>query len=201
MTQALHRYTVKKTHETFWQTLLTFSITRIVITVVLLVYLVLHFRKSADAIYFLRYWQICIAYLFLSIGFAVLVVRYRRHFTMQLLGQIAADISVISVLYVMAGGARSGLAILYLFPLAGGAILAPMMLALFFASVTTLFLLAESAYQAIMLPVEQTFLQAGLYGAAFLSTALVVNRLAAKLVRQEELATRRGIDLQLPGVH
>lgn len=196
MRQAAHRYTVK-THETFWQTLLTFSITRIVITVVLLVYLVLNFRKSADAIYFLRYWQICIAYLFLSICFAVLVVRYRRHFTMQLLAQIAADIAVISVLYVTAGGTKSGLAILYLFPLAGGAILAPMMLALFFASVTTLFLLAESVYQAITLPVEQTFLRAGLYGAAFLSTAFVVNRLAAKLVRQEELATRRGIDLQL----
>ena len=49
------------------------------------------------------------------------------------------------MLYVAAGGVRSGLAILYLFPLAGAAILAPLMLALFFAALVALFLLLESA--------------------------------------------------------
>jgi two-component system sensor histidine kinase PilS (NtrC family) len=100
-------------------------------------------------------------------------------------------------LYVAAGGAKSGLAILYLFPLAGGAILAPTVLALFFVSVTTLFLLAESAYQLLALDAESTFSQAGLYGAAYFAAVFVINRLAARLIKQENLAIRRGIDLQV----
>ncbi len=65
----------------------------------------------------------------------------------KLLSQIAVDITVISLLYIAAGGARSGLAILFLFPLWGGAVLLPLTWALFFAASVTLFLLAESGYQ------------------------------------------------------
>lgn len=197
MTRTAHRRHAGKAREAFWRTLLTFGISRFVIAVVLLIYLGFNFRKGAAAVDHLRYWQISIAYLCIAVGFAALAARYRRHFMMQLWAQIAVDIVVISVLYEMADGVKSGLAILYLFPLAGGAILAPMVLSLFFASVATLFLLAESAYQAITQAAELTFTQAGLYGAAFLAAAYVINRLAAKLVRQEELATQRGIDLQV----
>jgi hypothetical protein len=38
------------------------------------------------------------------------------------------------LLFIVGGGMRSGLAILYLFPLAGAAILAPLMLSLFCAA-------------------------------------------------------------------
>ena len=80
----------------------------------------------------------------------MLTVYWRRRFLIQLGAQIALDIGVISLLYISAGGVRSGLAILYLFPLAGAAILAPLVLALFSASLVTLFLIGESAWQAFV---------------------------------------------------
>ncbi|MFA9216390.1 MAG: PAS domain-containing sensor histidine kinase [Sphingomonadaceae bacterium] len=179
---------------TFWRSLQTLNATRVVIALVLLVYLSFDssgLRASGSFVYA----QVCVAYLLLAIGFALMTGFLRRSFLFQLLSQIACDLTVISMLYVASGGGRSGLAILYLFPLAGAAILAPLVLALFSASLVTLFLLGESIYQALLLDGEKGILQAGLYGAAFFATVLVVNRMAAKLIGQEDLANRRGIEI------
>ena len=63
--------------------------------------------------------------------------------------------------------------ILYLFPLAGAAILAPLVLALFSASLVTLFLLGETTWQVLFQQGEQRpLMQAGLYGAAFFAIVL-----------------------------
>jgi two-component system sensor histidine kinase PilS (NtrC family) len=185
--------------ETFWRTLQTFSVTRIVITVVLLIYL--GFSTTRDSgipqTESLVNWKICIIYLLLAVGFALLTVYLRKRFFLQLLAQVGVDIVAISLLYLGAGGAKSGLAILYLFPLAGGAILAPLIGALFFVSIVTLMLLAESGYAVLHSVPDASLSRAGLYGAAFFSAIYVINRLAAKLIKQEDLATRRGRDLQM----
>jgi two-component system sensor histidine kinase PilS (NtrC family) len=110
---------------------------------------------------------------------------------------VTVDIVAISLLYLAAGGMRSGLALLYLFPLAGAAILAPLLVALFSAALATLFVLAESTWQIFMRANDQPLTQAGLTGAAFFAVVLVVNRLAARLIKQEELAVRRGADLRI----
>ena len=89
------------------------------------------------------------------------------------------------------------MAILYLFPLAGAAILAPLVLALFSASLVTLFLIGESAWQVFSRDAETPLLQSGVYGASFFAVVLLVSRLAAKLIGQEELAARRGADLKI----
>ncbi|MFI4940986.1 MAG: sensor histidine kinase [Burkholderiales bacterium] len=182
--------------ESVWRTLLTFNVTRVVIALLLLAYLIFHGNSEAGEVAQFPYWQTCIAYLVLAVLFAVFAVYYRHRLVMQLLLQIAVDITVISLLYAAAGGAFSGLAILYLFPLAGGAILLPLVWALFLASAVTLFLLAESGYQIFMLAPGASFSQAGLDGAAFFASVFLINRLAAKLISQEELANRRGQALQ-----
>jgi two-component system sensor histidine kinase PilS (NtrC family) len=92
---------------------------------------------------------------------------------------------------------RSGLAILYLFPLAGLAILAPLMLALFCASLVALFMLGDTTWQIFLTESDRDVMQAGLYGAAFLAAVLVVNRMAAKLIGQEELANQRGVEINV----
>ena len=125
----------------------------------------------------------------------MLTSRVRRRFLAQLLLQIACDLALISLLYLGAGGARSGLAILYLFPLAGLAILAPLVLALFCASLVTLFMLGASLWQMVVQEADSTLLPSGLFGAAFLAAVWVVNRMAAKLIGQEELAARRGVEI------
>ncbi|CDG81389.1 sensor histidine kinase [Janthinobacterium agaricidamnosum] len=177
--------------ETFWRSLQTLNVTRVVIVLVLLGYLLVggYGWRSAGP---LNYIEVCAAYLWLAAGFSLLAIYWRRRFMLQLLLQLALDFGVISMLYLDAGGVRSGLAILYLFPLAGAAILAPLLLALFGAALVSLFMLAESTYQILQMESDRAVLQAGLYGAAFFAVVLLVSRLAARLIGQEELAVQRG---------
>ncbi len=182
---------------TFWRTLQTFCITRIVIALVLLAYL--GFSAVSNAVggdTFLD-WKICFAYLVLAVGFALLSVYARARFSLQLVAQLTVDIGAVSLLYVVAGGVKSGLAILYLFPLAGCAILMPLVPALFFVSIVTLILLAESGYELLNSVPDVSPSRAGLYGAAFFAAIYVINRLAAKLIKQENLAMERGRELLL----
>ena len=185
------------TRETFWRSLQTLNGTRVVIALVLLVYLSVdqagHGARGADPLY----GRVCVAYLLLALGFALTTLYVRRRFLLQLMAQIVCDLALISLLYLAAGGARSGLAILYLFPLAGVAILAPLLLALFCAALVTLFVLGESIYRTLLLDGETALLQAGLYCAAFFAAVLVVNRMAARLIGQEELALQRGVEIDV----
>lgn len=183
--------------DTFWRSLQTFALTRVVISIVLLIYISFNGKKvflETDRLFDLA---TGLLYLLLALGLIVLVTNFRRRFLLQLLSQILVDVAVISVLYISAGGSKSGLAILYLFPLAGCAILAPLVWALFFVSLVSLILLSESGYRLAMETAEVSISQSGLYGAAFFAAVVVINRLAAKLIRQEELAAQRGKDLQL----
>lgn len=189
--------TTTQTRETLWRTLQTFSVTRIVIVLVLLLYLGFHAAREGGAAETSGDWNFFVIYLLLSVGFLLLSVYRRKHFMMQLMTQLVIDIVAISTLYIAAGGGRSGLAILYLFPLAGAAILAPMVLALFFVSVVTLIMLTESGYQLLHSVSDASPSRAGLYGTAFFAASFVINRLAAKLIKQEDLAARRGRELQL----
>ncbi|HEY0846983.1 MAG TPA: HAMP domain-containing sensor histidine kinase [Noviherbaspirillum sp.] len=187
----------RATRDTFWRTLQTFCFTRIVIVLVLLVYMVFHAAREGGTLEVFSEWEFFIVYLLLAVSFLSLSAYYQKHFVTQLILQLMVDIAAISLLYIAAGGGRSGLAILYLFPLAGAAILAPLVLALFFVSVVTLVMLTESGYQLLHSVADASPSRAGLYGAAFFAACFVINRLAAKLIKQEDLAAQRGRDLQL----
>jgi len=178
---------------TFWRSLQTFTVTRIVITAVLLLYLSLdpgHERLDG-------YVGTCAVYVAWALLFAALARFWRHRFVPQLACQILADIGFISILYLAAGGMRSGFALLYLFPLAGAAILAPLLFAMFAAALATLFVLGESTWRIFLYLDDPPLMQAGMSGAAFFALVVVVNRLAAKLIRQEELAAQRGADLRI----
>ncbi|WP_374581414.1 PAS domain-containing sensor histidine kinase [Pseudoduganella sp.] len=176
--------------DTFWRSLQALGGTRIVIAIVLLLYFSAGKMGTRESTV-----EICAGYLLAAAGLQVLASRWRRHFMLQLMSQIACDLSVISLLYMSTGGMRSGFAILYLFPLAGCAILAPLVLALFSASLASLFMLAHSSYLAYISSDESQMVQAGLYGIAWFAVVLVVNRMAARLIGQEELAAQRGIEI------
>jgi two-component system sensor histidine kinase PilS (NtrC family) len=178
------------TKATFWRTLQTFAFTRTVIVAFLLAYFGLTAAKLLP--HKQQFWEVCIAYLIAAFIFVMLSLYWRRRFTMQLVIQISVDISAISFLYLSAGGIKSGLAILYLFPLAGGAILASLILSLFFVSIVTLILLADSGYQLLNENSDVSSSQVGLYGAAFFIIIFAINRLAARLIKQESLALGRG---------
>ncbi len=186
-----------KLRESFWRTLMTFNITRVVIAMVLFALLAFNLKRGISESEHDVYWQTCVAYLVLAILFAGFAFYYRGRFILQLLIQITVDIVAISLLYAASGGARGGLAILYLFPLAGGAVLLPLLWALFFVSAVTIFLLAESGYQLFTAVGEASLSQSGLYGASFFASVYVINRLASRVINQEELALQRGQELQV----
>lgn len=195
------KYSSRKTREqsqsTFWRSLQTLCVTRIVIALSLLLY----FSFSSRGSWYVGapdYAILCAVNLILAVFFALMASYWRKQFLLQLWTQICFDLVIISKLYLLAGGLKSGLVILYLLPLAASAILSPLLVALFFAAVVALFLVSESAYQMFVLQDSQApILQAGLYGAAFFAVVLVVNRLALRLINQEALAVQRGIDLSV----
>jgi two-component system sensor histidine kinase PilS (NtrC family) len=182
---------------TLWRSLQTLNASRVLLALVLLV--LLNLKSLQDS------WQfnvtllrvISVGYLGLALVFVGLKVRWSVHFFWHLLAQITIDLIVISILYAGAGGSKSGLVILYLFPLAGAGILAPMLLALFFVSAVSLFLLLVNTYQVLQNEDSQLISQAGLYGAAYFAVVFVLNRLAKRLLGQEELAMHRGFELAL----
>jgi two-component system sensor histidine kinase PilS (NtrC family) len=185
----------RESRETYWRSLHAMNGTRVVIAVVLLLYLT--FDRKDHSSGYLLYAETCITYLVAAVGFGMLGWYVRRRFLFQVVLQVLVDIAVISLLFLAAGGVRSGLVILYLFPLAGAAILAPLVFALFSASLVTLFLLGQTIYQVFLGDRDTPLMQAGLYGAVFFAIVMVVSRLAARLIGQEELASRRGIDLKI----
>jgi two-component system sensor histidine kinase PilS (NtrC family) len=187
----------RRSRETLWRTLQTFNATRIAIAVVLLVYLSINARQGFWLYDGFLYRETCVVYLALAFGFAIVTASRKRRMLLQLSAGIVADLVTISILYVAAGGAKSGLAILYLFPLAGSAVLAPMLLALFFTALVALAMLLESAYQLLNIPSDSTISQAGLYGGAFFAAVYLLNRLAGRLIRQEQLAIEHRAGLQV----
>jgi len=169
---------VLSTHSraTFWRSLGALTVTRIVIALVLMLYLAFDVRDGG-AQASPAYARICFFYLGAALVFGALTLSWRRRFAVQLTSQIAVD--------------------LYLFPLAGAAILAPLVPALFSAALATLFVLFEATWQLFTREGEPALMQAGMYGIAFFSVVWLVNRLAARLIGQEELAAQRGADLQV----
>ena len=180
----------------FWRSLHALNLTRIVIATVLLFF----WGVKADASLWggkFSYHQTCVAYLVLGIAFGIVTLVRRRQFMAQLLVQVVADLTIISLLYLFAGGMKSGLAILYLFPLCSAAILVKATLALFFAAVVSIFLLGHSAVLFFKIGYDGSAAQAGLYGAAFMSSVFILNWLAARLITQETLAIQRGKHLKI----
>ena len=181
---------------TFWRSLQALTVTRIVIALVLLLYLAFDLH-GGGARALPEYATTCFFYLGAAVCFSALTLFWPRRFTLQLSSQIAVDLVAISLLYLAAGGVRSGLGILYLFPLAGAAILAPLVPALFSAAIASLFILVDAVWQLVVREGEAGLMQAGIYGIAFFSVVWLLNRLAARLIGQEELAAQRGVDLQV----
>ncbi len=188
---------VKNTSTNFWRSLQTLNISRVVVAVVLFVYFNLKTGKEfwSEEQFWFR--SSSIAYVVMAVAFVLFKAFYRKRFMWHVAPQIAIDIVIISVLYLASGGGKSGLAILYLFPLGGVAILAPLLWGLFFSSVVTLILLTENAYRALQFEDNIPISQAGLFGAAYFSAVYLLNRLAGNLIRQEELANTRGKELAI----
>lgn len=182
---------------TLWRSLKTLSVTRVLIAGILLTLLGFNNSKYIWSIDLDIYRYICLFYLIGALGFVALQIRWKQHFLWQLSAQVTFDVVVISVLFFFGGGINSSLVILYLFPLASCAILAPLTWALLVSSLVTFYILIVSAIQFFGLGSETAISNSGLYGAAFLAMVYAVNRLARRLINQEELAHHHEKNLRI----
>jgi two-component system sensor histidine kinase PilS (NtrC family) len=187
-----HAASVPLNGGTFWRSLQTLNISRVLVALVLLAYINFKSNKDFGADAYAWFHNTALVYVLIASGFVLLKLYYPKRFLMQLGAQITCDLLVISILYLAAGGSKSGLAVLYLFPLAGVGILSSLLWGLFFAAAATLFLLGDSAYRTFLADDAVSFPQAGLYGTVFFAVVYLLNRLAKNLIRQEELALLRG---------
>ena len=184
----MNSHSAQNPNETLWRSLKTLCYSRVIIALILLSLLGINNSKFIWSIAPLIYRNICLIYVSGAVAFVVLQMKLKQYFLWQLSEQVTFDVVVISVLFYFAGGINSSVVILYLFPLASCAILAPLIWALFLSSIVALYLIVMSSIQNYVSGSEIAISGAGLYGAAFLAMVYIVNRLANRLISQEEIA-------------
>ncbi len=137
-----------------------------------------------------------IGYLAFAIG-AGLAARGRwLPFNLQVSLAVLADISAITLLMHASGGVRSGFGTLLVVAVAGGSILIRRQLAILFAALGTLAVLAQQIYSTLTDPFESAnYPHAGMLGASLFAAAILAHFSASRVRASEALAERREIDL------
>lgn len=138
-----------------------------------------------------------ISYLLFGIlaGFAARL-RYPGY-ELQTIVQILVDITAITLLMFASGGPASGLGMLLIISVATGSILLPGRRAFLFAAIATMAIMGEEAYSSLVLdtPRHAGYTQPGLLGLALFATAGIAFLLVRRIKETEDLALRRGIDI------
>jgi two-component system sensor histidine kinase PilS (NtrC family) len=136
------------------------------------------------------------AYLLAAYGFLLFVRRVRRAFDFQLSVQVGTDILALTLLMYASGGAKSGIAVMLVVAVAGAGLVGQGRLTLLYASLATLAVLLEHAYRVLHFSAEtEGFFRVGLISIGFFATAITAQLLARRVVANESLARRRGVEL------
>jgi two-component system sensor histidine kinase PilS (NtrC family) len=184
--------------DAFWKSLFYFNLSRMILSAVLLGAVMIYgdgrvFGSSNPTLFY----HTCVAYFLLSLGFAWALNRVRTMFSAHLAVQAVTDMVVIIVLLHASGGIRSGLGILLLMPLAAAASVSRGRTSLFFAALATFALFVENAVWVLRYDIGHAdFLPVGLMAGGCFAVALVTNRLAKRLIANEDLVRRRSADLR-----
>jgi two-component system sensor histidine kinase PilS (NtrC family) len=185
--------------EPAWPTLQTFALVRVLVSTALLLAVmmfgapVIGRALVADAS---RMMSVLGAYFALSIALLAWTMLRRSRFGLQIWAHMAVDLLLISLLVVLGGGTRSGVFIFYLLPLAEASLALPSLGAFFVCSIADLVLLVNEVLRALGdQPGEAQLFQAGVVGAALFGITALLRLLSTRLSRQEQLARRRGREL------
>ena len=184
--------------EPSWPALQTFALVRVLVSTALLLAVVMF---SAPVIGHAlgadpgRMLSLLGAYFALSIGLLGWTLR-RSRFGLQIWAHLAVDLVMISLLVVLGGGTRSGVLMFYLLPLAEGSLALPSVGAFFVCSIAVLVLLGNEVLRTLGGGSGESLLfQAGMVGAALFGITALLRLLSTRLSRQEQLARRRGREL------
>ncbi len=122
----------------------------------------------------------------------------RRATPLFFLAQVSlfTDVLFLSVLLFVFGRLEGGVAILLIFTSASGAILLPMRMALFFASLVVMAFVGESFASIVLMGEPQTeLIQAGLYGTTTFIITVLVNLLSHWLKDFRLIAEQQAVEL------
>ena len=138
------------------------------------------------------------AYLLLAMVWIVAAWIERRGFQSQVSLQIYSDTIIIILLMHACGGISSGLGMLLIISVAVSGLLTEQALAILFASLASLGLLAEHVYSAANIPAYTgTSTQVGILGASLIATAIVTHNLMTRIRSSEQLIQQRERDVAL----
>ena len=139
-----------------------------------------------------------LAFLILALIWIVASAIERRGFQNQVSLQIYGDTILIILLMHACGGISSGLGMLLIIPVAVTGLLSQQSLAILFASLAALGLLAEHIYSVANIPsYSGTSTQVGILGASLIATAIVTHKLMLRARRSEQLIQQRERDVAL----
>jgi two-component system, NtrC family, sensor histidine kinase PilS len=181
----------------YWRSLQYFSVYRLIVGAVFLIAFLMTGGTanlaSQNATLFL--WADS-TYLVAAFGFLFLVQRYQQHFNAHLSVQVACDVLFLTVLMYASGGSKSGIAFMLVVVVAGAALVGQGRLTLFFAALATLAVLVEQLLRMLHFDASaDDFFRTGLTSIGFFATAIIARMLAHRVVANENLAYRRGVEL------
>jgi two-component system sensor histidine kinase PilS (NtrC family) len=138
------------------------------------------------------------AFLVLAMVWVVAALIERRGFQSQVSLQIYSDTIIIILLMHACGGISSGLGMLLIIPVAIAGLLTEQALAILFASMASIGLLAEHVYSVINIPAYTgTSTQVGILGASLIATAIVTHNLMMRVRSSEQLIQQHARDVAL----
>jgi two-component system sensor histidine kinase PilS (NtrC family) len=138
------------------------------------------------------------AFLLLSLVWMLAAWIERRGFQRQFSLQIYGDTIIIILLMHACGGISSGLGMLLIISIAVTGLLVEQTLAIIFASLAALGLLAEYIYSSINIAhYSGNSTQVGILGATLIATAIVTHKLTERVRSSEQLVQQRERDMSL----
>lgn len=144
------------------------------------------------------YTWVSTAFLLLSLVWVLAAWIERRGFHQQISLQIYGDTIIIILLMHACGGISSGLGMLLIISIAVTGLLVEQALALIFASMASLGLLAEFIYSSINLTgYTDNSTQVGILGATLFATAIVTHKLTERIRSSEQLVQQKERDVAL----
>jgi two-component system sensor histidine kinase PilS (NtrC family) len=188
---------IGSSNESFWRSLKYFSYYRLIVATVFLASIVFSAGTlnlgSQNAKLFL--WA-CVVYLAYAIANLMLLAKWQQAFNLQLTQQVMVDILLLAVLLFASGGSKSGISMMLLVVLMGAGLVGQGRMVLFYAALATVVLLLEQSYRVIQYQGDAgEFLSTGLTSIGFFGSAIAARLLARRVVTNEELARKRGIEL------
>jgi two-component system sensor histidine kinase PilS (NtrC family) len=188
----------KTSSDTYWRPMRYFNIYRIVIASFLLS---VHFTPESMEWWHIDvaspYFQAALIYWIFSMAVAAMAEFRRPGFDQQVSIQAIGDILLMTMLMHTAGGVRSGLGLLIVIAIVGAALVSQGRLALFYAAIATIALLAENSVQ--LLSDNETYAhdsQTVMLGLSCFATAWLAYTLGKRMRQSEALASQRGVDLE-----